>query len=164
MIKWRCRASHLGRFTLWHKGRRATQIGRFSLWHNGHNSRRATVLGRFSLWYSGRRTTELCRFTLWHNGRRATELGKFTLWLNGRRAKQPGLMQAPGVAHIFQRQWRTMLNPKENFTERVLLTDCSRPSAIFWRMNAFALEDSRSMQSFEGWTLSLWKIVDLADR
>ena len=48
------------------------------------------------------------RFTLWHNGRRATQLGRFTLWHNGRRTK-PGLMHAPRVADIFQRQWRTML-------------------------------------------------------
>ena len=52
--------------------------------------------------------TQLGRFTLWHNGRRATQLGQFTLWHNGRRTK-PGLMHAPGVADIFQRQWRTML-------------------------------------------------------
>ena len=26
MIKWRRRASHLGRLTLWHNGRRATQL------------------------------------------------------------------------------------------------------------------------------------------
>ena len=75
MIKWRRRASHLGRFTLWHNGCRATQLG---------------------------------RFTLWHNGRRATQLGKFTLWHNGHRTKA-GLMHAPGVADISQRQWRTML-------------------------------------------------------
>ena len=31
-----------------------------------------------------------------------SHLGGFTLWDNGRRAKQPGLMHAPGVAHIFQ--------------------------------------------------------------
>ena len=52
--------------------------------------------------------TQLSRFTLWHNGRRATQLGQFTLWHNGRRTK-PGLMHAPGVADIFQRQWWTML-------------------------------------------------------
>ena len=55
-----------------------------------------------------RRASHLGRFTLWHNGRRATQLGKFNLWHNGRRAK-PGLMHAPGVADIFQRQSRTML-------------------------------------------------------
>ena len=26
---------HLGRFTLWHNGRRATQLGKFTLWHKG---------------------------------------------------------------------------------------------------------------------------------
>ena len=31
MIKWRCRASHLGIFTLCHNGCRATQLGRFTL-------------------------------------------------------------------------------------------------------------------------------------
>ena len=53
MIKWRRRASHLGRFTLWHNGCRATQLGRFTLWHNG---RRATQLGKFTLWHNGRQT------------------------------------------------------------------------------------------------------------
>ena len=50
-----------------------------------------------------RRALHLGRFTLWHNGCRATQLGKFTLWYNVRRTK-PGLVQAPGVADIFQRQ------------------------------------------------------------
>ena len=38
--------------------------------------------------------------------RRASRLGRFTLWhKNGRRGlKQAGLMHAPIVAHIFQRQ------------------------------------------------------------
>ena len=67
-----------------------------------------TQLGRFTLWHNGRRTTQLGQFTLWHNGCRATQLGQFTLWHNGRRTK-PGLMHAPGVADIFQRQWWTML-------------------------------------------------------
>ena len=35
--------------------------------------------------------------------RRASQLGKFTLWHNGRRTK-PGLMHAPVVADIFERQ------------------------------------------------------------
>ena len=61
-----------------------------------------------TLWHTGRRATQLGRFTLWHNGRRATQLGQFTLWHNGRRTK-PGLMRAPGVTDIFQRQLRTML-------------------------------------------------------
>ena len=47
-------------------------------------------------------TSHLGRFTLWHKGSRAIQLGKFTLWDNVCRAKQPGLMHAPGVAHIFQ--------------------------------------------------------------
>ena len=45
MIKWRRRASHLGRFTLWHNCCRATQLGRFTL---GHNGRRATRLRGFT--------------------------------------------------------------------------------------------------------------------
>ena len=28
-------ATQLGRFILWHNGRRATQLGKFTLWHNG---------------------------------------------------------------------------------------------------------------------------------
>ena len=62
--------------------------------------RRASHLGRFTLWC---RATQLGRFTQRQNGRRATQLGKFILWHNGRRTK-PGLMHAPGVADIFQRQ------------------------------------------------------------
>ena len=31
MMKWRRQASHLGRFTLWHNGRRATQLCRSDL-------------------------------------------------------------------------------------------------------------------------------------
>ena len=71
MVKWRRRASHLGRFTLWHNGCRATQL-----------------------------VNLLCDKTA---ADRATQLGKFTLWHNGRRTK-PGLMHAPVVADIFQRQ------------------------------------------------------------
>ena len=41
MMKWRRRASHIGRFTL-HKGRRATQLNRFTL---RHNRRRAAQPG-----------------------------------------------------------------------------------------------------------------------
>ena len=65
--------------------------------------RRASPLRRFTLWHNGCRATQLGIFPLWHNGRRATQLGKFTLWHNGRRTK-PGLVHAPGVADIFQRQ------------------------------------------------------------
>ena len=39
MIKWRRRASHLGRFTSWHNGCRATQLGKFTLWHNGRRTK-----------------------------------------------------------------------------------------------------------------------------
>ena len=57
MMKWRRRASHLGRFTLWNNGHRATQLRRFTSWHYG------------------RLATQLSRFTLWHNGRRAKQPG-----------------------------------------------------------------------------------------
>ena len=39
VIKWRRRASHLGRFTLWHNGCRATQLGKFTLWYNGRRTK-----------------------------------------------------------------------------------------------------------------------------
>ena len=55
MMKWRRRASHLGRFTLWNNGRRATQLGRFTSWHYG---RLATQLSRFALWHNGRRAKQ----------------------------------------------------------------------------------------------------------
>ena len=38
MMKWRRRASHLGRFTLLLNGRRATQLGRFTFRHNGRRA------------------------------------------------------------------------------------------------------------------------------
>ena len=84
-------------------------------WSNGAAEPHISV--GFTLWQNSCRATQLGKFTLWHNGRRATQLGKFALWYNGRRTK-PGLMHAPGVADIFQRQdgpcawkmWR--LNPK----------------------------------------------------
>ena len=91
IIKWRFRASHFGRFTLWHNGCRAAQLDKFT-----------SHLGRLALWHNGCRATQLDKFTLWHNGRRATQRGKFTLWHNGRQTK-PGLMHALGVADIFQR-------------------------------------------------------------
>ena len=57
LMKWRPRASQLGRFTLW------------------NNVRQATQLGRFTLWNYGRQATQLSIFTLWHNGRRAKQPG-----------------------------------------------------------------------------------------
>ena len=38
MLKWRHRASHLSRFTLWHNGHRASQLGRFTLWYTMVNT------------------------------------------------------------------------------------------------------------------------------
>ena len=75
MMKWCRRSLHPGRSTLWNNGRR-----------------RASHLGRFTLWNNGRRATQLSRFTLWHNGVRCAT------------KKQPGLMDAPGLARIFQRK------------------------------------------------------------
>ena len=69
----------------------------------------ASHLGRFTLWHNGRRATQLGKFTLWpDNGYRARQLSRFTL-LHKRSRTKPGLVHAPGIAHIFQRQWRTML-------------------------------------------------------
>ena len=49
------------------------------------------------------------KFTLWpEKGCRATQLSRFTLWHKGSPTK-PGLMHAPGIAQIFQRQWWTTL-------------------------------------------------------
>ena len=44
MMKWRCQTSHLGRFTLWHKGRRATQLGKFTLWNNGRRAKQPALM------------------------------------------------------------------------------------------------------------------------
>ena len=44
MMKWRRRASHLGRFTLWHYGRLATQLSRFTLWHNGRRAKQPGLM------------------------------------------------------------------------------------------------------------------------
>ena len=81
-------------------------LGRFALWHNCY---RATQLRRFTLWHNGRRVTQLGKSTLWpDNGCRAVQLSRFTLWHKGSRTKT-GLMHAPGIVHIFQRQWPIML-------------------------------------------------------
>ena len=71
MMKWRRLASHHGRFTLWHSGRRV------------HNS--VDLL-------CGTTDAELHNSVNLLYGTTAAELN------------QPGLMHAPGVAHIFQRQ------------------------------------------------------------
>ena len=70
--------------------------------------------------------------------RRASHLGRFTLWHNGRRAKQPDLMHAPGVEHIFQRQWRTVLK------------NMKAQSKVKFHSGCF------TSQTFAIWTL--WKI------
>ena len=44
MMKWRRRASHLGRFTSWNNGRLATQLSRFALWHNGHRAKQPGLM------------------------------------------------------------------------------------------------------------------------
>ena len=112
-----------------------------------------------------RRTSPLGRFTLWHNDRRATQLGKFTLWYNGRRTK-PGLMHAPGIADIFQRQWRTMLKNKKPLSKvkfnRKLLKDerferFSKHRSMYafrspWAPDALRRQNIRPQQNFERWT------------
>ena len=54
MVKWRRRASHLGRFTLWQNGCRATQL--VNLLCDKTAADRATQLGKFTLGHNGRRT------------------------------------------------------------------------------------------------------------
>ena len=80
--------------------------------------------------------SHLGRHTFWHDGRWATLLlGRFTLCdttaaellhhsvdlLCGTTDAEPlnpvSLMHAPGVAHIFQRQWRTMLRKYEGLIQ-----------------------------------------------
>ena len=56
MMKWRLRASHLGRFTLWNNSRQATQLSTFTLWYNGR--RPSQLAGKFTLWHNGRRTKQ----------------------------------------------------------------------------------------------------------
>ena len=151
MIKWRRRASHLSRFTLWLNSRRATQLGKFT-----------SHLGRFTLWHNSFRATQLCRFTLWHNGRRATQLGKFTLWHNGRRTK-PGLMHAPRVTDILQRQGQIMLkNMKAYF--KVKFNSKLLKDEGFGRFSKhrsmYALR--RFSKLFKRWTLYEDRISDLS--
>ena len=134
MIKWRCRTSHsLGRFTSWHNGCRGTQLA------------------------------ELGKFTLWpDNGCRATQLSRFTLWHKGSRTK-PGLMHAPGITHIFQREWRTMLkNMKAWSTVRFnskLLKD-ERFGRFSKHRSMYALR--RFSKLFKRWTLYEDRISDLS--
>ena len=44
MMKWRRRATQLGRFTLWHYGRLATQLSSFTLWHNEHRAKQRYLM------------------------------------------------------------------------------------------------------------------------
>ena len=136
MIKWRRQASHLGRFTMWPNGCRATQLGRFTLWHNG---RWATQLGKFTLWPG--------------NSSRATQLSRYTLWQKGSRTK-PGLMNVPGDAHIFQRQWWTMLKnmkaqSKVKFNSKLLKDE--RFGRFSKHRSMYALR--RFSKLFKRWTL-----------
>ena len=52
---------------------------------------------------------------------------------------QPGLMHAPGVAHIFQRQWRTMQKNMKAQSKVKFYSGCLT-SANFLKMNV--LEES----------------------
>ena len=128
-------------------------------------------------------TSHLGRFTLWHKGRRATQLGKFTLWNNGRRAKQPALMHAPGVAHIFQikdsdepccKIWR--LDPRwilvRVFYFRKLLKDerfgrFSKHRSIVdlkKTLEISALYEKKIQQTFKRWTLYEDRVAELSKR
>ena len=92
-LKWRRRASYLGRFTLWHNGRRATQLGRFPLC--------GTIAA----------TTQLDRFTLWHNSRRDKQRGfidactrtstHFTTTVTNHAEKYEGLIQSIILPTVF---------------------------------------------------------------
>ena len=144
-IKWRRRASHPGRFTLSHNGCRATQLVTFTLWHNG---RRATQLGKFTLWSD--------------IGCRATQLSRFTLWPKGSRTK-PGLMHAPEIAHIFQRQWRTMLKnmkakSKVKFNSKLMKGE--RFGRFSKHRSIYGLR--RFSKLFKRWTLYDDRISDLS--
>ena len=86
MMKWRHRASHHGRFTLRHNGRRTTQLGRFTLSHSGRRVQNSVDL------FCGTTDAELHNSVNLLYDTTAAELNR------------PGLMHAPGVAHIFQRQ------------------------------------------------------------
>ena len=90
----------------WSFVRCRTQVLMKCIWRH-----RDSLLGRFTLWHIGCRATQLGRFTLWHNGRH--KLHNSVNLLCGTTAAElnnpVSVMYAPGVAHIFQRQWRTML-------------------------------------------------------
>ena len=118
MMKWRRRASHLGRFTLWHNGPElhnsvdfcgttATELLHANLLCVAQQPP-SYKLGKFILWHNGlRATTQLGRFTLC--GTTAAELHNSVDSLCGTMAaaelnKPVSLMRAPGVAHIFQRR------------------------------------------------------------
>ena len=94
MMKWRRRASHHGRFTLWHNAN--LRSGDFSFFFAGKKKSPDRRLAQWPPSYTTWQmyfvaqwppSTQLGGFTLWHNRRRATQLCKFTLWHNGRRVK-----------------------------------------------------------------------------
>ena len=112
-----------------------------------------------------------------------SHLGRFTLWDNGRRAKQPGLMHAPGVAHIFQikdsdepccKIWR--LDPRwilvRVFYFRKLLKDerfgrFSKHRSIVdlkKTLEISALYEKKIQQTFKRWTLYEDRVAELSKR
>ena len=53
MMKWSCRATQLGRFTLWQCGRLATRLSRFT-----DADRASQLAGKFTLSHNGRRAKQ----------------------------------------------------------------------------------------------------------
>ena len=135
-MKWRRQASHLGRLTLWHNGRRATLLGSFILWHNG---RRATQLGRFILWHNGHRASQLGRFILWHIGRRSRQLGRLTLW----HQRPPKRLNDERFGRFSKH--RSIVDPQQTLEICTLYQD----SAKVQKMNALRRQNSRPQQTFE---------------
>ena len=113
MMKWRRRASHLGRFILWHiYGRRATQLSRFTLWHNG---RRAS-LRKHPFLLALRRWGRFAR-----NETSGEERGETDVFAGYRRAKQPGFIDAWTRSRTHFPQWRTMSQKYEGLIRSKIL-------------------------------------------
>ena len=143
MIKWRCRASHLGRFTLWHKGRRATQLGRFSLC--------TTATTAAELLYS---VDLLC-------GTAAAELQNSVDLLYGTTVAElqnsVNLLCDSTAAELNNPVWcrRQESHTFSKDSDEPCLIQRKILLSVFYLPTAVDLQ-----QSFEGWTLWLWKIVD----
>ena len=166
---------------MWHNSRLATRLGRFTrftLWHDGRQA--TTQLDRFTL--CGTTASELHNSVDLLCGTTATKLHVSVDLLCGTMAAELhnlvdllctmatelnnllSLTHAPGVTHIFQRQWQTVRKNNEVLIQSKILfgvLNALEDSRNTFRDFQQTLEicmlyediNSRPQQTFERWTL-----------